>query len=96
LAAYVIADINVLNRTSYDAYRQNTAVTLAAYGGKFLVRGGNADVIEGDWQPNRLVMIEFEDASKAREWLNSPAYNVLKPIRQSAARTNMILVEGGS
>jgi len=68
--------------------------TLAAYGGKFLVRGGRVQTLEGEWQPQRIVVLEFESAAKAKAWWSSQQYAEPKRIRQSASVTKMILVEG--
>jgi len=68
--------------------------TLQAYGGRFLVRGGKVDVLEGSWSPKRLVIVEFPDVAKAKAWWASAGYAEPKAIRQSASETNMIVVEG--
>jgi uncharacterized protein (DUF1330 family) len=67
---------------------------LTRYGGKFLVRGGRAEVLEGDWQPNRLVVVEFDSFEQAKAWWNSDDYAAPKKLRQSASTTNMIVVDG--
>ena len=67
---------------------------MAAYGGKFLVRGGRVQTLEGEWQPQRIVVLEFESAAKAKAWWSSQQYAEPKRIRQSASVTKMILVEG--
>ena len=68
--------------------------TVAAYGGKYLVRGGVADVVEGDWNPNRLVVLEFESVERAREWYNSPEYTPAKAVRLKASTCDLLFVEG--
>jgi uncharacterized protein (DUF1330 family) len=67
---------------------------VAAYGGKFVVRGGKVEVIEGEWSPKRLVVLEFESAERAKQWWSSQEYNIPKQIRQKTSLTNMIVVEG--
>ena len=80
----------------YEEYKKLTPASIAAYGGKFIVRGGATETLEGDWQPGRVVVLEFPDAGRARQWWNSSEYATAKTIRQSAANTKMILVEGAN
>ena len=94
MAAYVIVDVEVRDAAAYEQYRLQTPATVSAYDGRFLVRGGAVAVIEGEWDPSRVVVIEFPSRERAREWLESPAYSTIKGIRQRNAVTNMILVEG--
>lgn len=94
MAAYMIFDVTVNDPETYEGYKKLTPVTLTLYDGKFVVRGGIAETIEGNWKPGRVVVLEFPSAERAREWWNSPEYAPAKTIRQSAAFTNMILVEG--
>jgi uncharacterized protein (DUF1330 family) len=94
MAAYMIFDIAVHDMETYDGYKKLTPATLALYHGKFVVRGGTAEPMEGDWQPGRIVVLEFPTMGRAKEWWNSPEYTPAKKIRQSAATTKMILVEG--
>jgi uncharacterized protein (DUF1330 family) len=94
MAAYIIVDIQIHDTVAYEEYKKLTPASLAAYDGKFVVRGGAAQVLEGAWQPGRVVVLEFPDAAKAKQWWDSPEYTPAKQIRQRAAHTNMILVEG--
>ena len=94
MAAYVVVDVVVKDSVRYDDYRKRVMATLKPYDGKFLVRGGSVETLEGTWKPQRLVVIEFPDAAAARAWWNSEAYAEPKAIRQSASHTEMILVEG--
>lgn len=94
MAAYIILDIEVKDPAVYEEYKKMTPVSLGVYGGKFLVRGGKAEVLEGDWNPKRLVVLEFESAARAKEWLNSPEYREARQLRHRAARTNSVVVEG--
>ena len=94
MAGYVIADIEVLNPEGYRGYSSQVLETLTPFGGRFLVRGGASEVLEGDRQPHRVVIIEFPSVEKAREWYTSPAYKNLLPIREQHARSSLILVEG--
>ncbi len=94
MAAYVIASVTVKDSDGYEEYRQHTLPSLQPFGGKFIVRGGPVDILEGQWQPKRLVIIEFESIEKARSWYNSAEYTRIKAIRQRTAETDMIMVEG--
>lgn len=94
MSAYVIIDIDINDQAGYDAYKQHAAPTVAAYGGKYLARGGKTEVFEGSWKPNRLVILEFESIARAREWLDSPEYAPHKVLRHRTSSANMIVVEG--
>ena len=94
MAAYVIAEIQVTDPAGYEEYRRTVGASIEQYGGKFLVRAGKVQVLEGDWQPGRLVVIEFESAERARAWWSSEAYREPKAIRERTATTKLIVVEG--
>ncbi len=94
MSAYVILDIEVLDREVYEEYKAAGAPTIRLYGGKPLVRGGRAEILEGDINPNRLVMIEFGSVEEARRWWNSPEYSKARELRSRAARTKAFIVEG--
>jgi uncharacterized protein (DUF1330 family) len=94
MAAYVVVDVVVKDPVRYEDYRKRVQATLDAYGGRFLVRGGKVENLEGTWSPKRFVIVEFPDAAAARAWWNSKEYAEPKAIRQSASHTEMILVEG--
>jgi uncharacterized protein (DUF1330 family) len=94
MKAYVIVDVTIHDPVEYENYKKLTPGTLAPYGGKFLVRGGKTETIEGDWQPGRFVVLEFPSVENARAWYSSGTYSDAKIIRQRAAHTQMILVEG--
>jgi len=94
MAAYVIVDIEVIEPIEYEEYKQLAAPTVAAYGGRYVVRGGAAETLEGDWIPHRLVVLEFESVEQARRWWDSPEYSAARAIRQRTARTNMVVVTG--
>lgn len=96
MAAYMIAEVDVTDQALYDEYRKLVPETIDKYGGRFLVRGGAIESKEGDWQPKRLVVIEFASMSQARSWYESPEYAPLMAVRHSAASTNLVLVEGAS
>ena len=94
MKAYIIVDVNVTNPERYDEYKKLTPGSLKPFDGKFIVRGGATTTLEGDWQPGRIVMIEFPSAEKAKAWWSSDGYAPAKAIRQSASQTRMILAEG--
>ena len=94
MPAYVVVQIEVEDSAQYEEYKRLAPPSIAAYGGRYLVRGGPSTLLEGDWQPARLVVLEFPDAARARAWWASPEYAPAKAIRQSCARTRMLLVEG--
>jgi uncharacterized protein (DUF1330 family) len=95
VAAYVIADIEVLDFAKFQEYLQAIPAIQEQCGGRFLVRGGTAQVLEQGLQPYRVVLLEFPTVQQAQDWWNSPAYAAIKPIRHASARSHLnILVEG--
>jgi uncharacterized protein (DUF1330 family) len=94
MTAYVILDIEVSDPVRYAEYKDLATPTVAMYGGKYIVRGGKAENLEGDWQPSRIVVLQFESAEQARNWLNSPEYRPAKELRHQTAVTRSIMVEG--
>lgn len=94
MAAYIIVEIDIHNLAEYEEYKKLTPASIAAYNGKFVVRGGHSETLEGEWKPKRIVVIEFPTVEKAKTWWNSPEYSPAKKLRQRIAQTNMIVVEG--
>jgi uncharacterized protein (DUF1330 family) len=94
LPAYIIADIQVTDPASYDQYRPLAAASIARFGGRFAVRGGKIDLLEGAPEPERIVVIEFPDAATARRWYSSEEYQKALKIRQAASCGRVFLVEG--
>ncbi|MFX1553664.1 MAG: DUF1330 domain-containing protein [Promethearchaeota archaeon] len=94
MAAYIITDIDITDPVGYEEYRKLAAPTIGAYGGKFVVRGGKVEELEGEWSPKRLVVVEFESLEQAKRWYASKEYSAAKSVRQRTAVTTMILVEG--
>jgi uncharacterized protein (DUF1330 family) len=94
MATYVIVDIEVVDPEEYEEYKKLAAPSVSVYGGRYLVRGGVVEVLEGEWETNRFVVLEFASADLARRWWGSPEYSAAKGIRHRTARTKMILVEG--
>lgn len=94
MTAYVIVDIEVTDPVGYEEYKRLAAPTVAQYGGKYLARGGATEVLEGEWQPKRLVILEFESLERAKAWLNSEEYRPARQLRHRYARSNMVVVAG--
>ncbi|HET7011328.1 MAG TPA: DUF1330 domain-containing protein [Anaerolineales bacterium] len=94
MTAYVIVDIEVVDPEGYEAYKKIAPATVDAFGGRYLARGGPSEVLEGDWRPHRLVILEFETSARAKEWLNSSDYAPARKERHRTARSNMVVVEG--
>jgi len=94
MSAYIIADIQVTDPVAYDDYRPLAAASIARFGGRFIVRGGKVDLLEGEPQSERIVVIEFPDADTARRWYQSEEYRTALKIRQAASRGRVLLVEG--
>ncbi|MEY2558067.1 MAG: hypothetical protein QOE34_1492 [Verrucomicrobiota bacterium] len=94
MAAYVIVEIEVTDPIGYEEYKKSASATVLQHGGKYIVRGGATEVLEGDWKPNRIVVLEFESMQRARDWLECEEYSEPRKMRHRTARTNMILVEG--
>lgn len=94
MTAYVIVDIEVTDAAGYEDYKKLAPPTLSKYGGKYIARGGGTEVLEGNWTPNRLVILQFESVERAKAWLNSPEYNGARSLRHKYAKSNMVVVEG--
>jgi uncharacterized protein (DUF1330 family) len=96
MPAYVVVDIEVQNPTEYARYKDLAGAAVAKHGGRYLARGGKTEVLEGSWQPARFVVLEFPSVEKAKAWWASLDYAEAKSIRQKAAKTSMVLVEGAA
>jgi uncharacterized protein (DUF1330 family) len=94
MSAYVIVEIDVHDPVDYEEYKTQAHATVVAKGGKYIVRGGKTEVLEGDWQPKRIVVLEFPSMEQAKEWYDCEEYRGPRKIRHRTAKTNMILVEG--
>ncbi len=94
MKTYVIVDVKVNDPVKYEDYKKLTPGSLVPFGGKFIVRGAPAEILEGDWQPGRIVVLEFPSKDKAHEWWASSIYAPAKAIRQSASVAKMIVIEG--
>jgi uncharacterized protein (DUF1330 family) len=94
MPAYVIVETDIHDPEQYERYKEASPGAIAAGGGRFVVRGGEVAVLEGDWQPKRLVVLEFEDLEAAKRFYTSPAYEEAKRLREGAANLNMVAVQG--
>jgi uncharacterized protein (DUF1330 family) len=84
----------VTDSAGFEEYRQAVPATIERFGGKYLARGGRVDSLEGDWHSGRFVIIEFENAERARAWWSSQEYSGPKSIRERTANTKLIIVDG--
>ena len=94
MAAYLIADVDVTDAATFEEYRREVPASEALFGGHYLARGGATTVLEGDWEPHRLVVVEFLDMELLMAWYESPEYTRLKAIRERSAKTRIIALEG--
>jgi uncharacterized protein (DUF1330 family) len=94
MKAYIIVDVNVTDPVLYESYKKLTPASLEPFEGKFVVRGGTCETLEGDWKQGRIVVLEFPTRQKAKDWWSSAGYAPAKAIRQAASHTRMILIDG--
>jgi uncharacterized protein (DUF1330 family) len=94
MAAYVIADVDITDAERYPDYTKHVPDSIAGYGGRFLARGGAFEVLEGEWQPGRVVVIEFPTMEAALNWFRSDDYQELAEIRREASTAKILAVEG--
>ncbi|HET9651537.1 MAG TPA: DUF1330 domain-containing protein [Usitatibacter sp.] len=94
MAAYVFAEVEVTNPEGYRGYTTHVPATIAKYGGRFLVRGGACEALEGEWPQVRRVLIEFPSLEQAKRWWDSPEYANPKALRQANSRGRLILMDG--
>ena len=94
MAGYIVVQVDVKDSERYEAYKQMVQPTVDAYGGRFLARGGRVETLEGDWNPSRFVVIEFDSVERAKAWWSSDEYAEAKKLRQETTHTEMIVVEG--
>jgi uncharacterized protein (DUF1330 family) len=94
MTAYVILDIEITDAAGYDDYKKLAPPAVAQYGGKYIARGGKSETLEGDWSPNRIVVLEFPSVEQAKTWLASPEYAPARALRHKYAKSKAIVVEG--
>jgi uncharacterized protein (DUF1330 family) len=94
MAAYVIANVEVLDPETYLGYSQQVPQTVRQYGGEFLVRGGTVEEIEGSFGLHRVVVLRFDSVARAHAWYDSPEYQAILPTRLRATNSRVVIVEG--
>ena len=94
MPAYVIADVEVTNPELFEEYRKLVPATIETFGGRYIVRGGESDVVEGEWIPHRTVIIEFESFEQAKAWHSSEEYAGPKQMRIDSTNSSVIIVDG--
>jgi uncharacterized protein (DUF1330 family) len=94
MPAYIVVEVEVEDPIRYEDYKKMVPPSLAEYGGRFLVRGGQVENLEGTWSPKRLVITEFPSVEQAKAWWSSPEYADAKALRQATAKSQLIVVEG--
>ena len=94
MAAYLISDVTMRNAEAFQTYRTRAAASIERYGGRYLVRGGPIETLEGDWAPRAIIVVEFDDLERARAWYRSPEYAAALAVRDEALSRNLILVDG--
>jgi uncharacterized protein (DUF1330 family) len=94
VAAYVIAMVDVKDPVRYEGYRKMVLPTITAFGGRFIARGGHTEVLEGKWDPRRVVIVEFPSVERAKAWWSSPEYSEAKALRQATSEGTLIVIEG--
>ena len=94
MPAYMIADINMKDPAAYERYKAEVPALIRRHGGEYLVRGGAHEVLEGDWQPTRLVIFRFPDRAAIHAFMNDPDYQPLKALRKQCAESDIVAVDG--
>ena len=94
MAAYLISDVTVKDAEAFQVYRTRAAASIKQHGGRYLVRGGPIDALEGSWAPSTIIIVEFPDIERARTWYDSPEYASALAFRDDALSRNLILVDG--
>jgi uncharacterized protein (DUF1330 family) len=94
MPAYIVVDCEVTDPVRYEAYKRLAQAAIEKYGGRYIVRGGETNVLEGEWQPRRIVVVEFPSPSAIERFYDSPEYRAARSAREGAARMNMISVAG--
>jgi uncharacterized protein (DUF1330 family) len=94
MAAYLVVDIDVTNPAQFEEYKKLAPPAIAKFGGRYLIRGGAYEVLEGDWKPQRITVVEFESVARAKAFYDSPEYAKAIATRKGAAKFRMLAVEG--
>ena len=93
-SAYVLANVQVTNPQQYEEYKRLSTIAMQAHGAEVCVRGGATEVLEGDWTPDRVVLLKFPSREKAQAFYDSPEYQAAKKAREGAAVMRMVLIDG--
>lgn len=96
MAAYVIVDVEIDDSEAYEEYKEEAAPSVKEFGGRYLVRGGEWEALEGEWRPNRLVVLEFDSLEDAKRWYESDVYRQARDKREGGAKVSMVVVRGAS
>ncbi|MGM4982959.1 MULTISPECIES: DUF1330 domain-containing protein [Rhizobium] len=94
MSAYIISDVTAKDADAFQIYRTRAAASIACYGGRYLVRGGPIEQLEGNWAPRAIIVVEFPDIERARTWYRSPEYAFALEVRDRALSRNLILLDG--
>ncbi len=94
MPAYLIADMNVTDPAAYEEYKRLAPPAIQKYGGRYLARAGETAILEGDWAPTRLVILEFESLEKAKAFFDSPEYRVARKAREGTGKFRMVVTDG--
>ena len=94
MSGYLIVELEITDAAKFERYRGLVPAIIEKYGGRYLVRGGDTETVEGDWTPRRVVVLEFESTKRAKEFLDSEEYGPVKQIKLESANTNMIVAQG--
>jgi uncharacterized protein (DUF1330 family) len=94
MAAFVVIEIEVTDPALYEEYKKLATPAIEKYGGRYLVRGGRSEALEGGWSPKRLVILQFDSVQRAKEWWSSAGYSRAREIRNRAAKSKAVLAEG--
>ena len=94
MAAYLVVDIDVTDPSQFEEYKKLAPAAIAKYGGRYLIRGGAYEALEGDWKPQRLTIVEFDSMEKAKAFYTSPEYLAAIKVRTGAAKFKALLVQG--
>lgn len=94
MPAFVVVEVEVLDPQRYETYKQLAPPSITQYGGRYIARGGKVETLEGDWAPQRFVILEFPSLDRAKEWWSSKEYADARALRQATARSKMLVVEG--
>ncbi|HAH36708.1 MAG TPA: DUF1330 domain-containing protein [Algoriphagus sp.] len=93
MPAYIIVEVDITDQAQYEEYKKLTPATVEKYGGKFVLRGQPVEALEGKWNHDRLVMLQFPDGKSAKSWYNSKEYQEAKEIRSKAGSAKFFLIE---